>query len=116
MYLTSAVIVTVSMVALVGCMTSPAETACVGYPAQQIADKQLLLAQLREAIQNLESPDATQEEPVEIPNDVAWKLSESLKRSGRNGGPRRYDSYGVGGRFGRSVDRQMKMKSKMMMG
>jgi len=112
--LSSGVMVIVAIVSIVA-MTTPTEAAYVEYPLQQEADKQILLAQLRSEVKRLQLLTDVLANLRSLGGPVAEEsdgsLNEALgeeKRSGRSGSPRRYDSYGVAGRFGRSVQRQVK--------
>jgi len=96
------------------------DAAYIENPLQQNADRQLILTQLRseikrlqflaDALSDLNSPDSLPEQS--FGGEAIWKSGEALKRSGKTGTPRRYDSYGVAGRFGRSVDRQLNHGNK----
>jgi hypothetical protein len=78
-------------------------------------NKQLTLAHLRSAVKRLQQLVDNMEplvsssvlDSLDVSDDTAaWKQLDEKRTAGKYG-PRRYDSYGVAGRFGRSVDRQM---------
>lgn len=74
-------------------------------------DKQLTLSQIRQAVKRLQQLVDTMEPLVSSSaldslDDSGVNWNDQEKRNAKYG-PRRYDSYGVAGRFGRSVDRQL---------
>jgi len=121
----SSLCVVVVMFVMLACITmeTPATAAFLNvmsrdYPSDglSVEEQQAALSQLRGSAKRLQADVDDIETLLDLINVEpssaggfnqdplsSWRQQSSVKRSkeGKNGGPRRYDSYGVAGRFGR---------------